>query len=134
MGLVLGAKWLVDGATLLARDFGVSEAAIAISLVALGTSLPELATTLAASRRRASELVAGNLIGSNLFNTMAILGVSGLVSPLHASGIRPWELVAFVAAPVAVVIPAVRGRLGRTAGGALVLGYVLVLAILAQEL
>ena len=131
-GLALGAKWLVEGATLVARDLGVSEATIAISLVALGTSLPELATTLAATRHRASEIVAGNIIGSNLFNTMAILGLSALTYPLRTLDIRAWEVAAFVAAPLAVAILAWGGRLGRPAGLALLLGYAAAIAVLAH--
>jgi cation:H+ antiporter len=128
----VGAKWLVEGATLIARDLGVSEAVIAISLIALGTNLPELATTLVAVRHRASELVAGSIIGSNLFNTMAVLGLSGLTVPLQTVDIRTWELAAFVAAPLAIGIPTARGHLGRSAGVALVLGYGVVLAALAH--
>ncbi len=131
-GLVVGAKWLVEGATLIARDLGVSDAVIAISLVAVGTNLPELATTLVAVRHRASELVAGSIIGSNLFNTMAVLGLSGLTVPLQTVDIRTWELAVFVAAPLAIGIPAARGHLGRSAGVALVVGYGVVLAALAH--
>lgn len=131
-GLVVGAKWLVEGAALIARDLGVSEAVIAISLVAVGTSLPELATTLAAARHRANELIAGSIVGSSLFNTMAILGLSGLVAPLHTVDIRMWELAVFVAAPFAIGIPAARGHLGRWAGVALVFGYGVFLAALIQ--
>jgi cation:H+ antiporter len=129
--LIVGAQWLVEGATLVARDLGVSEATIAISLVAVGTSLPELATTLTAARHGATELVAGNLIGSNLFNTMAILGLSALVAPLRTADIRAWELAAFVAAPLALAALALGGRVGRAGGGALLAGYGVVLAGLA---
>lgn len=133
VALVLGATWLVEGATLVARDFGVSEATIAIGLVAVGTSLPELATTLSAARHGASDLVAGNIIGSNLFNTLAILGVSALVAPLRTTDIRAWELVAFTAAPLAIAGLALGGRLGRVGGAVLIAGYTLVLAELARH-
>jgi len=129
----VGSTWLVEGATLVARDLGVSDATIAISLVAIGTSLPELATTLAAVRHRASDLVAGNIIGSNLFNTLGILGLSGLASPLRTLEIRAWELVAFVAAPLAIAALARGGRLGRPAGTVLLVGYAAVLAVLARD-
>jgi cation:H+ antiporter len=121
--LIVGAHWLVEGTILVARDLGVSEAAIAISAVAFGTSLPEVATTAAAARHRASDLAVGNLIGSNLFNVMAVLGLSGLVAPLQAADIRAWELVVFVGAPVLFAFLAVRGRIGGRSGVALVLGY-----------
>jgi cation:H+ antiporter len=121
--LIVGAHWLVEGTILIARDLGVSEAAIAISVVAVGTSLPEVATTAAAARHRASDLAVGNLIGSNLFNVMAVLGLSGLVAPLQAADIRAWELVVFVGAPVLFAFLAVRGRIGGRSGVALLLGY-----------
>ena len=81
-GLVLGAQWLVDAASQLARAFGISEVVIGLTLVALGTSLPEVATSLVAVLRGNSEIAVGNVVGSNLFNLLAIAGITALVSPL----------------------------------------------------
>lgn len=78
-GLVIGADFLVDGATDIARQFGVSDAVIGLTIVAIGTSLPELATSLAAAWRGKMEVAVGNVLGSNLFNILAILGVTGLI-------------------------------------------------------
>ena len=82
VGLPLGANLLVDGATTIARTFGVSEAVIGLTLVAIGTSLPELATTVMAAIRRHADVALGNVIGSNLFNLTAIMGIAVLVGPV----------------------------------------------------
>lgn len=83
--LVFGADLLVKGATDIARAFGVSEAVIGLSLIALGTSLPELATAVVASLRGHGDVILGNVLGSNLFNTLGILGVTAIISPLPVS-------------------------------------------------
>jgi cation:H+ antiporter len=82
IGLPIGADLLVDGAVNIARVFGVSEAVIGLTLVAIGTSLPELATTLAAAIRREADVALGNVIGSNVFNLLGIIGVAGLVGAI----------------------------------------------------
>jgi cation:H+ antiporter len=82
VGLPLGANLLVDGATDIARAFGVSDAVIGLTLVAIGTSLPELATTVMAAIRRHADVALGNVIGSNLFNLLGIMGVAVLVGPV----------------------------------------------------
>lgn len=80
-GLVLGANWLVDGASGIARLFGVSELVIGLTVVAVGTSLPELATSVMAGLRGERDLAIGNIIGSNLFNLLFVLGIAGAVAP-----------------------------------------------------
>ncbi len=82
VGLPVGAGLLIDGATSIARDFGVSEAAIGLTLVAVGTSLPELATAVMAAVRKQADVVMGNVIGSNIFNLTAIFGAAALVAPM----------------------------------------------------
>ncbi len=82
IGLPLGADLLIDSAEMIAREFGVSEAVIGLTLVALGTSLPELATTTMAALRRQADVAIGNVIGSNMFNLLAIIGIASLVGPL----------------------------------------------------
>lgn len=82
VGLPLGANLLVTGATEIALVFGVSEAVIGLTLVAIGTSLPELATTVMAAIRRHADVALGNVIGSNLFNLTAIMGIAVLVGPV----------------------------------------------------
>ena len=82
VGLPLGADLLVEGAVDIARDFGVTETVIGLTLIAIGTSLPELATTVAAALRRQADVALGNVIGSNMFNLLAIMGVASLFGPI----------------------------------------------------
>jgi cation:H+ antiporter len=82
VGLPLGADILVDSATVIARTFGISETVIGLTLVAVGTSMPELATTVMAAIRRQADVALGNVIGSNLFNLLAIIGVASFVAPI----------------------------------------------------
>lgn len=83
IGLPLGADLMVDNAEAIARDFGVSDTVIGLTLIALGTSLPELATTVMAALRRQADVALGNVIGSNLFNLLAIIGVTSLIHPIE---------------------------------------------------
>ena len=82
IGLPLGADLLVSNASALAKGYGVSDAIVGLTLVAIGTSLPELATTFIAFVRKKAEVVLGNLIGSNIFNLLAIIGITSLISPV----------------------------------------------------
>lgn len=82
IGLPLGANLLVDGSVNIARDFGISETVIGLTLIAIGTSLPELATTVMAALRRQADVALGNVIGSNMFNLLGIMGVASLVGPI----------------------------------------------------
>ena len=85
--LILGSRLFVEGATALAKSWGVSDAVIGLTVVAAGTSLPELATSVVAAVRRHADIAIGNVVGSNIFNILCILGVTATVSPIHASGI-----------------------------------------------
>ena len=82
VGLPLGADLLVDNASTIAREYGVSETVIGLTLVALGTSLPELATTTMAALRRQADVVLGSVIGSNMFHLLAIVGIAALIGPI----------------------------------------------------
>lgn len=82
--LVIGARLLVDSATEIARAFGISEAVIGLTIVAVGTSLPELATSIIAAIRKQTEIAVGNVVGSNIFNIFAILGITALITPIPA--------------------------------------------------
>ena len=86
--LMYGSEFLVNGVEILASDFGISERVISVSLVAIGTSLPELATSLVAAFRKESNLAIGNLIGSNIFNVLAVLGITSIVHPISLSKIN----------------------------------------------
>lgn len=83
--LVFGANLLVKGSVNLARQIGISEAIIGLSLIAVGTSLPELATSIVASIKKNSDIVIGNILGSNLFNILGILGLTSIIKPINIS-------------------------------------------------
>ncbi|MFA4819138.1 MAG: calcium/sodium antiporter [Patescibacteria group bacterium] len=87
VGLVIGGKWIVDGAVVIATGLGVSEALIGLTVVAMGTSLPELATSAVAAYKKDVDIAVGNIVGSNIFNIFWILGVSAIIRPLPFSPI-----------------------------------------------
>jgi cation:H+ antiporter len=122
--LVAGANRFVLGAVELARVFGVSEAVIALSVVALGTSLPELATSVVAAFKGESDIALGNVVGSNLFNLLGILGVTGLVRPLPLPAGTGADLLVMVGTAV-LVLPLARSgfRVQRWEGALLLMGY-----------
>lgn len=80
--LVIGGKWIVDGAVFIATILGVSQSVIGLTIVAVGTSLPELATSVVAALKRQTDIAVGNIVGSNIFNVFWILGLSAVISPL----------------------------------------------------
>jgi cation:H+ antiporter len=82
--LVIGARFLVDSAVEIATTYGISQAVIGLTIVAVGTSLPELATSVIAAYRRHTEIAVGNIVGSNVFNIFGILGITALISPIPA--------------------------------------------------
>ncbi|SFI91316.1 calcium/sodium antiporter [Jannaschia pohangensis] len=122
--LMLGADLLVRGGTGLARAFGISEAVIGLTVVAVGTSLPELATSVMAARRGRSDLALGNVLGSNVFNLLFILGTTAVYAPLAAAPrFAQVDLPVMAAAVVAMLVVAFGGRIGRWAGAALLVLY-----------
>jgi cation:H+ antiporter len=129
--LVLGARLLVDSASALARGWGVSEAVIGLTIVAAGTSLPELATTLVAALRKQPDIAVGNVVGSNLYNLLAIAGISGLLAPLAGPGIRVFDLVTLMVLTV-ILFPLLWTGLmvKRWEGGVLLGSYAVYLAVL----
>jgi cation:H+ antiporter len=100
-GLTLGARWLVDGAVAFAAWMGVSELIVGLTIVAVGTSLPEIATTIVAVVRGQRDIAVGNVVGSNLFNVLLVLGVCGIVAP--GGLVVPPEAIQFDI-PVMVVV------------------------------
>jgi len=103
IGLPLGAHLLVEGAVTLAEAFGVSDRVIGLTLIAIGTSLPELATTVVAAMRRQAEVALGNVIGSNLFNLLGIIGVTAMIGPIPVdSSFVRFDLWVMLAASLAL--------------------------------
>jgi cation:H+ antiporter len=135
VGLVVGAQLLVMSAVFFARVFGVTEVVIGITVVAIGTSLPELATCVVAAMRSEPDIALGNAVGSNIFNLLSILGVSALIRPIGvAPNVMTFEVPAMIFFAVLLVPLAWRGRvLGRGSGAILVVGYVLFTAVLAAR-
>ena len=123
--LVVGAQVLVEGASALARAFGVPERVIGLTLVAVGTSLPELASSLVAVLRRETDLVLGNIIGSNIFNVLFILGVTSVVTPvtLPFATLRPDLLVMLAFAGLTTLFLFTGRTLSRWEGLVLVAAY-----------
>lgn len=97
LGLVVGSNVFVDNASALARSIGISDAVIGLTIVACGTSLPELATSVVAARKGNNGIAIGNVLGSNVFNILMILGITGLVRPMAISGITAVDLSVMVA-------------------------------------
>ncbi|MEM1203161.1 MAG: calcium/sodium antiporter [Acidobacteriota bacterium] len=124
--LIVGAQLLVLGASDIARSFGVEERVIGLTIVAFGTSLPELAAALAAGRKGEGDLVLGNIVGSNIFNLLCILGLAALVAPIPVAQqiMRVDYWVMFGTSLMLLVVLAVRGRLGGATGGTLLVLYV----------
>ncbi len=102
--LVLGAGWFVDGATQLARAFGVSELIIGLTIVAAGTSMPEVATSVVAAIRGERDIAVGNVVGSNIFNILAVLGISAAVAPTGEIAINPGMLDIDIPFMIAVAV------------------------------
>ena len=131
--LVLGANWLVQGASSLARTLGISERVIGVTMVAIGTSLPELAAAIAAARKRLGGIVVGNVIGSNIFNVLSILGVTSLVKPLavvpEVANVDFWVMLAV--GTLAGLLLLWRGRLARLEGAMLLTVYAVYMAYIA---
>jgi cation:H+ antiporter len=130
-GVLIGAEALVRGAVGLAEAAGVSQAVIGLTIVAVGTSLPELATSVVATRRGRGDLALGNLLGSNVFNLLAILGATALVAPLAAAPrFAAVDLPVMVATVAVVLALALAGRIGRVAGAVLLAGYAAYVALM----
>ncbi|WP_244597984.1 calcium/sodium antiporter [Roseitalea porphyridii] len=126
IGLPIAAHFTVTGASNIATAFGVSEAAIGLTIVAIGTSLPELATTLAAALRREADVALGNIIGSNIFNLAAIMGITGMVIavPVSPDIIIRDNWVMLVTSLLLAVICFARITTGKALGAAMLAAYV----------
>lgn len=136
--LILSSRMLVWGAVSIALDSGVSEVIIGLTIVAIGTSLPEVASTIAAVRKKEADMALGNVIGSNLFNTLAVVGVAGMINPMS---VDPDILTRDIAVMCVLTLsmfffafgftPGKPGRVNRIEGSILLIGYVTYLGYLA---
>ncbi len=126
IALLVGARLLVDGAVSIARGYGISEAFIGLTIVAIGTSLPELATSLIAAVRRQSEIAIGNIVGSNIFNVLGILGVTAIVAPIPvAPRFLNFDLPIMIAVSLVLTsLLLMRPVIGRVLGILMLAGYI----------
>lgn len=122
--LITSCDFFVDNAVSIAKSFGVNDAFISLTLIACGTSLPELAASIAAAIKKNTQLALGNIIGSNIFNITWILGLSSQVMPLNSLGITAVDYCVMIAAAVIPMIFGFKGRIGRVAGALMFLGFV----------
>ncbi|MDR0892967.1 MAG: calcium/sodium antiporter [Mediterranea sp.] len=134
--LVFGGQLFVDGATGIARGLGVSESVIGLTLVAGGTSLPELATSIVAALKKNPEIAIGNVIGSNLFNIFFVLGCSATITPLRLSGITNFDLFVLVASGILLWLFGLffaKRTITRIEGSIMVLCYVAYTTVLIYQ-
>jgi cation:H+ antiporter len=123
--VVLGGRVLVDAAVEMARGMGVSEAAIGLTIVAVGTSLPELVTSLVAAYRRHADVALGNVLGSNIYNILGIGGLTALIAPTTVPAeIARFDVWVMVLVSALLLLLGRSGwRVGRREGAALLAGY-----------
>jgi len=124
LGLSLGGRWIVNGAVEIARAFKVSEKFIGLTIVAVGTSIPELATSLVASIKGNDEIALGNAVGSNIFNIFFILGVSALIRPIEYHSALNVDLWFLVAVTSIILVFSKDLKIQRLEGLAMMIGYV----------
>ncbi|GAB2798202.1 calcium/sodium antiporter [Halomonas shantousis] len=142
--LIGSSRLLVWGAVTIAESFGVSDLIIGLTVVAIGTSLPELASSISAIKKGEHDLVIGNVVGSNLFNTLAVVGLAGIITPIEAGGdvlMRDWPVMAGLT--LALMIFGIgwkgrQGRINRWEGAALLTTFVgytayLVMTVIAER-
>ena len=131
VGVAVGSEFLVDGGSAIARDLGVSEAVIGLTMIAVGTSLPELATGIIAACHKHSDLALGNVVGSNIFNILSVMGLVVLVTPVDVPAkIIAADLWVMLGVSVAFVALAFAlGHVGRWLGLFLLFGYALYAAV-----
>ena len=122
--LITSCDLFVDNAVLIAKSFGVSDAFISLTLIACGTSLPELAASIAAALRKNTQLALGNIIGSNIFNITWILGLCSQVTPLNSSGITAVDYLVMIVAAVFPVVLGFKGKISRIGGVFLFISFI----------
>lgn len=134
--LIGGGKLFVDGAVELAVSFGMSQAVIGLTIVAAGTSLPELATSVTAALKKNSDIAVGNVVGSNIFNIFLILGVGSVIAPLPKGNISDVDLFTCIAASLALLITAYvmgKHKVTRTEGVLFLIAYIVYLGYQIQQ-
>lgn len=132
VGLYFGAQWLIDGAKSLGEDMGLSKHVIGITVVAFGTSVPELVTSVVAAYRKQMDISVGNLIGSNIFNVLAVIGITAMVTPISVDEeVVFWDMLWMLGIFVAL-LPMIlyKRKVGRISGVILLTSYVVYIYLL----
>lgn len=136
IGLFLGGKWVVEGAVYTAQSLGLSESFIGLTVVAIGTSLPELVTSAMAAYRRNIDIAVGNVVGSNIFNLLWILGISALISPLPFDVVSNYDIAMMIVASTLLIITMPIGKkntIDRWNGVMFLLVYIGYIVFLVQR-
>ena len=123
--LITSCDFFVDNAIVIAKSWGVSDAIISLTLIACGTSLPELAASVAAACKKNTQLALGNIVGSNIFNILLILGVSSQVMPLVSADITIVDYAVMIAAAAFPLLFGFKGKIGRVGGAVMLLCFAL---------
>lgn len=130
-GIIFGGDLSVDGAKEIARTLGLSEALIGLTIVAFGTSLPELVTSIIAAKKGESDIAVGNVVGSNIFNILLILGLSATILPMNVSSTYLYDIGLLIIISLITFIPIVKTkRVGRGMGITMVITYILYMGYL----
>lgn len=122
--LITSCDFFVDNAVLIAKSFGVNDAFISLTLIACGTSLPELAASVVAAVKKNTQMALGNIVGSNIFNITLILGLSSQVMPLTSAGITSVDYAVMIIAAVIPLLLGFTGRINRLSGTIMLLGFI----------
>jgi cation:H+ antiporter len=127
VALFFGGNWVVEGAVKIASQFGFSDSFIGLTIIAVGTSLPELVTSATAAFRRDTDIAVGNVVGSNIFNMLWILGISAIIKPLPFEVFNNFDLLLIIAASALLIFAMAIGKkyvLERWNGIVFVLAYI----------
>lgn len=134
VGIILGGDLVVDSATGIATSFGIDETLIGLTIVALGTSLPELVTSVVAALKGETDIAVGNVVGSNLFNLLFVLGLSATIHPINTTMYSVYDSIILIIVSLVVAVPMVRKKaLGRLWGVLMLLMYAAYLAYIIMR-
>ena len=136
VGLYFGGEWVVSGAITLATQFGLSESLVGLTVVAIGTSLPELVTSIVAALKKNTDIAVGNAIGSNIFNLLWILGLSAVIKPLDFDVINNMDILMVIASSTLLILAVVIGKrpvISRWEGGYFVIAYIVYMVYLVNR-
>jgi cation:H+ antiporter len=132
--LILGANLFVQSAVAIAKLFNISDAIIGLTIVAVGTSLPELVTSIIAAYKNESDIAVGNVVGSNIFNILAILGITALIIPISSAGISSIDFGVMIFTAI-ILLPLSRTgyKISRIEGSLLLVGYIIYIYFLLPK-